>query len=198
MDALDLSRTTTSLLERLFDQADDEIWTIFHERYAAVLLSVARRMGLDEADARDAGQETLLTFVRDYRAAKYDRSKGRLGAWLVGILKHRVQSLRRERQHIVGESRQGEPTTEFELERVWEEELRAKIVRDAFFLLERTSGFQPDTVHAFRLVALEGKRAPDAAEELGLTTQAVYLARHKCAERLRTFARELEQAYEAL
>ena len=82
--------TTTALLEGLFDPANQELWRHFDERYRPVIIAFARRLGVEPTDAADIAQETLVQFLRDYREGKYDRNRGRLHCWIIGIAKHRI------------------------------------------------------------------------------------------------------------
>jgi hypothetical protein len=73
------SRTTTALLEGLHDPADAVAWEQFDRRYRPIVVGFASRLGLADADAADVAQEVMLQFVKEYRAGKYDRQRGRLG-----------------------------------------------------------------------------------------------------------------------
>ena len=66
---LEAWRTTTALLDGLFDSANQSIWREFDARYRPILMAFARRLGLNRDNAADVTQETLACFVRDYRAA---------------------------------------------------------------------------------------------------------------------------------
>ena len=94
---MELTRTTTALLEGLRDSENAILWEAFDRRYRPILVGFARNLGLDEVDAADVAQETLSRFVQEYREGRYDRSRGRLGAWLVGIARYRILDLRRKR-----------------------------------------------------------------------------------------------------
>ena len=82
---LDITRTTTVLLEGLHDASNDAVWGEFDRRYRPVVFGFARRLGLDDADAADVAQETLTRFLEEYRRGVYDRERGRLRSWLVTL-----------------------------------------------------------------------------------------------------------------
>src|SRR5438067_220203 len=92
------TRTTTQLLESLRDPNNDGLWQLFDERYRPVLMAFARRRGLSEEDAAEVAQETLTQCMSDYRAGRYERSKGRLSSWIIGIARNRVVDQGRARQ----------------------------------------------------------------------------------------------------
>ncbi len=62
----------------LLNPADEETWRAFGQRYRPILVAFGRRLGLPPEDAADAGQETLVSFVKSYRGGKYHRERGRL------------------------------------------------------------------------------------------------------------------------
>ena len=89
--------TTTALLDGLIDSANDQAWREFDARYRPIIVSFARALDLKVEDAADVAQETLVRFLKEYRAGKYDRSRGRLHSWLIGIAKHCVGDQRHAR-----------------------------------------------------------------------------------------------------
>ena len=91
-----LSKTTTAMLQALHDPHDVATWQEFDTRYRPVLIGFARNFGLDDADAADVAQDTLTRFLEQYRDGRYERERGRLGAWLVGIARYRILDLRRK------------------------------------------------------------------------------------------------------
>src|SRR5207248_1631903 len=142
-------RTTTVMLERLLDPADEAIWHEFDTHFRPVIESVARRVGLDAADAADVAQETLAQFVRDYRAGKYDRQRGRLRAWITGIAQHRILDLQRRRatrREQRGSSAIVELPDQDCLAEYWETECRQQILCHAMQELGRTSKVSPRTI----------------------------------------------------
>ncbi|MGE0479522.1 MAG: RNA polymerase sigma factor [Phycisphaerae bacterium] len=195
----DASRTTTLLLEGLLDPANVAVWTEFDERYRPVVQAVARRLGLDDHDAADVAQETMTVFLRDYQAGKYDRTRGRLGAWIVGIARHRIAELRRaraRRQEWRGDSAVSELPGADELVDWWEHECRAEVLRRALHLLRTRTRFDAATIRAFEQVAIEDRAPGDVASELAISLDAVYAARSRCTAQLRVFLGELHRAYE--
>lgn len=193
------TRTTTRLLERLHDASDHEIWEQFDRRYRPILTSVLTRMGMTHDQAVELGQETLVEFVRQYRKGRYDRDKGRLSHWLLGIARHRAAKhwTRRERRREVrAETRLADEIGVDQLEAVWEQECRTHVLELAMEWLRTRTSFQARTIEAFRRTALEAEPIPVVARELGLTPAQVHGARHDCTRRLREFVRELTTAYE--
>ena len=194
-----LTRTTTDLLERLEDPANDEVWTAFDQRFRPIVIGMGRRLGLTEDDAADAAQETLTRFLTAYRAGKYDRDRGRLGGWITGIARHCIADLHRARaarREHGGVSSVPEPLEDDHLMAAWSAECEQEILRRGLDELRRGSRTDPRTIEAFELVAFEQQRPADVAERLELSVNEVYLAKHRCLKRLREIVRRLEETYE--
>ncbi len=119
-----LTRTTTALLEALLDPDDDEVWHDFDRRYRPILVAFARRLGLPAEDAADAAQDTLTRFVGSYRDGKYDRDRGRLRSWIIGIARHCIYDIhqRRATDPKRGLSAISELPDESALSAMWDEE----------------------------------------------------------------------------
>lgn len=194
------TRTTTALLNDLMDPAKERVWSEFDDRYRPILFGFARRLGLEAEDAADAAQEALARFVRSFRAGEYDRARGRLSSWLVGIARHCVADAARQRatQRVVaGASAIAEIVArEDELESIWQAERQREILRRAMASLA-DSRMDERTISAFELVALHDAPAEQVGRQLNMTTDEVYVAKHRCLKRLRTIIQSLTAAYEA-
>ncbi len=193
-----LTRTTTALLEGLLDPADEETWRAFDERYRPILVAFALRLGVQAEDAADAAQEALVRFVGAYRAGRYDRDRGRLRSWIIGITRNCVRDLQQKRtaRHELGLSAAAELPDEATLTRVWEEECEHAILRRGLEELRSETRTGEATIRAFELVALDSMPPARVAAELGLSLNDVYLAKHRCLKRLRSILSRLEQLYE--
>ena len=194
-----LTRTTTALLEGLLEQSNDETWREFDARYRPIIVAFARRVGLGETDAADIAQETLLRFVREYRAGKYNRDRGRLRSWIIGITKHCVGDLRQrhaKRREQRGMSAISDWPDEDELTKIWEAECRRAILQEGLRELREDTKMDPRTIQTFEMLAVHEKSTADVAQAMGVTNNDVYLAKHRCLARLRTILTGLNEAYE--
>jgi DNA-directed RNA polymerase specialized sigma24 family protein len=70
--------TRASLLEPLKDAGDDAGWEEFHRTYRGLLVGVARRAGLNEHEADESVQETLITVAKKVPEFRYERGKDSL------------------------------------------------------------------------------------------------------------------------
>ena len=190
--------TNTSLLMGLKDRSNNRVWGEFFERYQPMLLALARRLGLNDQDAQDAAQETLLAFVSTYREGAYDREKGRLRTWLFGIASHKVRDIQRRkgRQKVIADN---ENTTRFlnkvpddhSISEAWEAEWAKAVLGEC--MKQVREQVKPQTMKAFELFALEGQPAEKVAAELGMTENAVWIAKNRVVSRMRKLQEDLEE-----
>ena len=106
--------TTTLLLNSLKDERNDEAWTDFDARYRRVIEDFAKSAGLRDDDASEVAQQTLFEFVKAYRLGRYNRERGRLHSWIIGIAQNKVADVFRQRPRAapgVGGSRSDSGTT---------------------------------------------------------------------------------------
>jgi RNA polymerase sigma factor (sigma-70 family) len=190
--------TTSTVLRRLSDFEDGDAWSAFAARFHEPVLAFARRRGLAPNDAEDAAQETLLAFAAAHREGRYDRTKGRLSHWLFGIAQRRVEAARRKNRDA-REIQGTRDDTAFwnavpggdDVGRAWDEAWERALLEQALRRVKKE--FQPSTFRAFEMVALEKRAVEDASTELGITRNAVYVARHRVMERMRQILAELEE-----
>lgn len=191
--------TTTLLLEQLRDESNQTAWRSFDERFREVLFGAARSMGLGEADAADVAQETLFQSVRDYRAGKYDRSRGRLSSWIISIAHHRIADLLRRLGRdkcTAGDTTMRELPAVETVASAWEAALRDSLFRRAWDMLLAEQRFSAGNTRAFELVVIRGVPPETAAEECGISVDQVYVARSRVSSRLREIVSALSAAYE--
>ncbi|QOJ01702.1 MAG: RNA polymerase sigma factor [Phycisphaeraceae bacterium] len=195
--------TTTLLLDSLKDPANQDVWTEFDARYRPVLVGFARHLGLGPDDAADVAQQTLLEFVAQYRAGRYERGRGRLSSWIISIARFRVLDVMRTRgrRHeargatVLG-GIEDESLSEERANQAWEENRRRAIISLALTNLRERAKIEEKHVRAFELVALRGVPPEEAAAECGMTVDQVYVAKNRVTKRLREFVDEMTRAYE--
>ena len=83
-------QTRRSLLSRLRDLDDRQSWQIFFDLYWRLLYNVARRAGLDDVDAQDVVQDTVMAVAREIPHFRYDPERGSFKQWRFRILRRRV------------------------------------------------------------------------------------------------------------
>ena len=126
--------TTTMMLDGLREAGNDAVWRAFDERYRPILTGFLKHVGLDAGDAAEIAQETFVEFVAAYRAGRYDRTKGGLRSWMIGIARNKVAAWRRSRgvrreQH--GVSAIADLPDEHRLTQIWDAQCRESVLRRA-------------------------------------------------------------------
>jgi RNA polymerase sigma factor (sigma-70 family) len=199
MAAMDLDRTTTALLAALHDSANTAAWEVFDRRYRPILIGFAHSCGLGDHDAAELAQATIVRFIEQYRQGKYDRDRGRLGAWLVTIAKYRLLDMRRKASsmHVVGaESAIVNLDDDRSVGDAYETQRRLAILREALQELREKTKTDPRTIRAFELLYYHGMSVPAVAADLGMQPQEVYLAKSRVAARIREIVARIESEYE--
>lgn len=193
------SVTTTALLEALSDSRDAESWRQFDERYRPIVFQLARRVGLADEDAADAAQETMLEFVRDFRRGRYERERGRLRHWIMGIARNRARDVlarRRRNAPEFGDTWLATAPDEPELERLWDAEVEDEILRRALVALRGQSEFDERSVQVFEAYVVAGEPPDRVAARHELAVGSVYAIKSRCLKRLtelrEVIAREFE------
>lgn len=196
--------TNTALLEGLKNPGNQVVWQDFVERYRPMIVRYARRFGLDDTDAEDAAQQALIAFCTAYRDGKYDREKGRLRVWLFGIARNQLLNLRRREVGHAAHERQvvnaPNETTFFarigdddQMEKVWDEEWRDSVLRQCLEEVRRE--FDAKTIQAFELFAWKGLPAQEVADQIGVTSNAVFISKHRVMKRIRELLPQMEEAW---
>lgn len=193
-----LTRTTTQLIEDLRDPGNGTAWGGFDARYRPVLIAFARRIGFSTDDAAELAQQTLSEFARAYLDGKYERDKGRLSSWLLGIARNVGLSMRRTRgvHREGGDSRIVEFPDDEAASDIWRVERRRAILADAVEQLFATSRADAATLRAFELFALRGVPADEVAAQCGIGVDSVYLAKNRLTRRLREIVDAITAAYD--
>jgi RNA polymerase sigma-70 factor (ECF subfamily) len=187
--------TRLTLLARLRDAADAGAWAEFVELYAPMLYGLARRHGLQDADAADLTQDVLRAVLAALPRLAYDPARGSFRGWLFTVARNQLRKFAnaRKRRPQPGTIAAGEavvlsqPAGE---EEAWEREYRQRLFAWA---AGRVRGqFRPATWEAFWRTAVEGQNPSAVGEALGLSVGAVYIARTRVLARIRQEVRQHE------
>jgi RNA polymerase sigma-70 factor (ECF subfamily) len=192
-----MSDTSASLLQRLREQPDDDAWRRLVHLYTPLLKGWLGRYGVQPADADDLIQEVLAVVVRELPQFEYNRRAGAFRRWLRTILVHRLRGFWRARQARPTATGDSDPARTLEqledpesgLSKLWDQEHDRHVM--ARLLEQVEPEVTPSTWQAFRRVVLEGRAEEAVAAELGLSVNAVFIAKSRVLARLRREARDL-------
>src|SRR5712691_10928176 len=101
--------TRASLLERLKDLGDQTSWNEFYQTYRELIYSVARKAGLNEIEADEVVQETLISVAKKMPGFTYDPSKDSFKGWLLTVTRWRIWDQLERRARGAKEDRPGSP-----------------------------------------------------------------------------------------
>jgi RNA polymerase sigma factor (sigma-70 family) len=186
--------TRCSLIVKIRDPADTVAWREFVTLYEPLVYRLARRRGLQDADARDLCQEVFQAVVQS--VDRWDPARGRFRGWLARIARNLIINLltrRRSQPRGSGSTSVQEflgawPADEASASAEFEGEYRKRLFRWA--AEEVRDKFAPTTWQAFWRTAVEDRSPVEVAAELGLSVGAVYVARSRVLTRLK---RRIEQ-----
>jgi RNA polymerase sigma factor (sigma-70 family) len=185
--------TNSGLLERLRRFDDASAWGSLVECFRGPIEGYALRSGLGREDARDAAQDALVAFAQSYAAGNYDRSRGRLKHWLLGIARRQIVARRREAAAAEAcRSDTHEPAVGDACDPLWEDEWRRSILERSLAQVARE--VNAETFELFRRVALDGVPVDEIVEQLGVPRTRVYNAKHRVAARLRELVQHYDDA----
>ena len=95
---MSLSHLADEELMQLVRRGDASAFELVYERHATVSFSLAHRMTGNRTQAEDVVQEAFLSIWRS--GARYDRARGSVRTWVLGIVHHRaIDHLRRASTH---------------------------------------------------------------------------------------------------
>ena len=177
-----LQTTRISLIARLGSPSGDpRVWSDFVAFYAPAILGWCRDYGLQEDDAHEVAQEVMVRFWRhaaDFRHDPSRRFRSYLRRIVLTAIADWADSTRRLR--AAGDH----PRLESLLESLPAGEDLAAAIEQAFDLerlseamTEVESRVKRTTWAAFRMSAIERLPGKVVAEELGMSTANVYMAR---------------------
>jgi RNA polymerase sigma-70 factor (ECF subfamily) len=182
-----MSITSNSLLLRLQTAASDADWRRLVDVYAPVVRGWLNRYQLQPADADDLVQDVLGVLVRELPTFRHSGRTGAFRHWLRVVAVHRVRNFWRTKKSAPGPGLMDDlaqlEDAASDLSRQWDAEHDKHVV--AKFLDAIENDFEPTTWRAFRRVMFDGAAAADVAAELGITPNAVWIAKSRVLHRLR-------------
>ncbi|MFK7817624.1 MAG: RNA polymerase sigma factor [Planctomycetaceae bacterium] len=192
-----IPQTRASLLLRIKDPADRDAWEEFVQLYRPIIYRMARKRGLQDADAQDLAQRVLGSVASSVEGWEHDPRRARFSTWLTTVTRNAIiDSVRRIKLdkspggtsmlNQIQRLPQSEEAASAEIER----EYRRQLFRRA--ATEVQHEFESTTWDAFWLTTVEGVSVVAAAERIGKAIGSVYAARSRVMRRLKEKVSQLE------
>lgn len=187
--------TQSLLLANIRSLENREAWSDFVQIYRPVIYRMARRRGMQDADAQDLAQEVLVRISK-----AIDRWQPREGVrfrhWLRKVASNAIVTAVTQSQplgivdgsaadQILAET----PEVSTAKSELHDECFRERYLRAATIVKVDVS---PVTWAAFELTVVQGNSCEEAAESLGKSLGTIYAARSRILKRLQIEVQRLE------
>lgn len=191
-------KTDERLIARVQTAMDQDAWSEFYALYRPVVLRMARKRGLQEADAEDVCQRILLSVSKAIGDWTPQPNKP-FRAWLGTIARNAIVNAIARRPRDIGagltavvEQLHELPASEEGAAEV-EWETRKELFRRATHVIR--DEFAPISWEMFWSTEVLGKSVESVAEACQRSTGAVYIARCRIMKRLREFVQGESQIW---
>ena len=187
----DPDSTSSSLLERLKAQ-DPEGWRRLSRLYGPLVYRWCLRTGLQAADAEDVVQEVFRTVAQKIARFRREREGDTFRGWMWTITRNKIGDYLRRRKagpmaaggtDALGRMCQISAELSNESNQSTSSDDVGELYRRAMNLIR--AEFEEHSWQAFLRVAVEGHSVKDVAADLGITPNAVYIAKSRILRRLR-------------
>ncbi len=196
--------TRASLLLRLKDWRDQASWQKFFDTYWQLIYGVARQAGLNETEAQDVVQETMLAVAKHLPGFTYN-AEGSFKAWLLNMTRWRIVDEIRQRPKAdlaeLAERAEGDGPTQTPdsgidpagsaLDTLWEAEWKDALLNAAVASVKRR--VEPRTYQLFDFYANKDWPVEKVALTFAVSVDQVYLAKHRVTALLKAEVARLER-----
>ena len=191
------SETRGSLILRLQNSDDVAAWDEFVELYGPIVFRVARRRGMQVADAENLIQEVLMAVAQSVNQWLERTDRGSFRAWLLRIAHNETVDMvtARSTRKLGWDGEQGQRILEEvalrdDLSSFIELEYERAVFQWAADRVQQEVA--QHTWQAFWLTEVEGMSVNDAAQMLGTRRGNIYFGRSRVMARIKELARQYE------
>ena len=189
----DFPDTRASLILSIRDPANARAWHAFSDLYRPVIYRMARRRGLQDADAQDLAQQVLLSVSQSINNWQLDPTRPRFRNWLSRVTHNAIIDVFRRTKpdaakggsdiiDALGQFATAESEIAFEFERSVFRQAATKIRGE----------FNDETWQAFWQTTVLDESIVHCAAALNRSVGAVYTARSRVMKRLREMVATLK------
>src|SRR6185437_7342057 len=199
----ELIPTRATLIQRLKDWQDQPSWQEFFDTYWKLIYGVAIKGGLNETEAQDVVQETMISAAKHMPTFQYDPGIGSFKAWLLNMTRWRIIDHIRKRQmqpsylsaseDSVGGTgtvnRVADPASQ-NLEALWDAEWEKNRVEAGLGESKRQAG--PLKYQMFDFYVNKEWAPEKVAETFHVPVDQVYLIKHRITAMIKAEVKRIE------
>jgi len=180
--------TRSTFLAELKDRSNERAWRTFDQLYRPMLVNYALSRGLRSEDAEDVTQQCVQAVLEQIAGFEHF---GSFKSWLHTIVERRICDLFRRRPELHAGTTfwAGEVDAHPNPAENWDRQFWLAHVRHCVAAIRHD--IAESTYAAFVAFALEEQPAAAVAQQLGLSANQVYVAKHRVLERIRGLMVEL-------
>jgi RNA polymerase sigma factor (sigma-70 family) len=195
--------TRTSLLRRMKQWDDQESWRDFFNTYWKLIYSAAVKAGLNDAEAQDVVQDTVIAVAKKIEDFKYDPALDSFKGWLLYLTRKRIALHYRKRERDRGgKAAVLEPMPVLaalesipdpagvDIEAIWNEEWETSIADAALARVKEQ--VNPKHFQMFNFYVLKQWPVAEVAKTLGVSVAQVYLAKHRISSLVQKEVKRLQ------
>jgi RNA polymerase sigma-70 factor, ECF subfamily len=187
--------TQSMLLANIQSLENREAWAEFVQIYRPVIYRMARRRGMQDADAQDLSQDVLVRISK--AISRWESREGvRFRHWLRTVASNAIVSaVTKPKPHgwldgsAADQILADTPEVSSTMSELENECFRERYLRAATIVKVDVS---PDTWAAFEQTVIQGRTCEEAAESLGKSLGTIYAARSRILKRLQIEAHRLQ------
>ena len=191
--------THSSVIRAVADTENAAAWNRLFDLYAGFVYSIARRKGLNDADADDIVQMVFADLARNLPSFKYDQEKGRFRPYLAALVKWRVidrlKAVRRDadlKADFMEEAKSAATTEDEDFEeREWQSAAMEETLRRI------KPEVRPEHYAAFVASAVEGQDTDVVTKLYGISRDSLYQIRKRLTVKLREKLAEVRAEMDA-
>ena len=179
---------SSSLLDGV-QRMDPESWSRLVTTFGPIVYRWCRASGVAQSDAPDIVQDVFASLARGIGSFQRRKEQGSFRSWLATITRNKVRDHYRERAKFAAAAG---GTTAWQHLQEHPDELESTVspesARSAInqrILQSVCNEFEATTWSAFWLTVVDGKKAAEVSEVVGITVASVYQAKSRVLRRLR-------------
>ncbi len=176
--------TRISLLQQLHGNQNSFAWSKFAHLYTPLIRQWVADLGIQDPERNDVVQDVFVVLLGQISSFQYDARKSFRG-WLRTITINKSRDFLRKKKRVTEPKffAQIDAAHQSETELLTQQEYRDFLAQSALNLMQRH--FSRTTWQACWEHVAKGRSAKDVAKELGISINAVYLARGRVLQRLK-------------